>query len=85
VNRPDTHAQDQLLPIITFGLQRAAGPYRWANTRHYHFPISNLLLLLFARGNVGERGGIDMQPVTRYAKSGDITSPTRYLAKVHSI
>jgi len=22
------------LQIITFGLQRAAGPYRWANKRH---------------------------------------------------
>ena len=31
VNRPDTDAQDQLLQIITFGLQRAAGPYRWVN------------------------------------------------------
>ena len=30
MNRPDTDAQDQLLQIITFGLQRAAGPYRWA-------------------------------------------------------
>jgi hypothetical protein len=30
LNRPDTEAQDQLLQIITFGLQRAAGPYRWA-------------------------------------------------------
>ena len=28
MNRPDTDAQDQLLQIITFGLQRAAGPYR---------------------------------------------------------
>ena len=25
MNRPDTDAQDQLLQIITFGLQRAAG------------------------------------------------------------
>ena len=33
MNRPDTDAQDQLLQIITFGLQRAAGPYRWAKTR----------------------------------------------------
>ena len=31
MNRPDTDAQDQLLQIITFGLQRAAGPYRWAS------------------------------------------------------
>ena len=30
MKRPDTDAQDQLLQIITFGLQRAAGPYRWA-------------------------------------------------------
>jgi hypothetical protein len=30
LNRPDTEAQDQLLQIITFGLQRAAGPYTWA-------------------------------------------------------
>ena len=30
MNRPDTDAQDQLLQIITFGLQRAAGPYRRA-------------------------------------------------------
>ena len=34
VNRPDTDAQDQLLQIISFGLQRAAGPYRWAMKRH---------------------------------------------------
>ena len=34
MNRPDTDAQDQLLQIITFGLQRAAGPYRWAKRRH---------------------------------------------------
>ena len=27
MNRPGTDAQDQLLQIITFGLQRAAGPY----------------------------------------------------------
>ena len=27
VNRPDTEAQDQLLQITIFGLQRAAGPY----------------------------------------------------------
>jgi len=33
-SRPDTEAQDQLLQIITFGLQRAAGPYRRANKRH---------------------------------------------------
>jgi hypothetical protein len=33
VNRPDTDAQDQLLQIITFGLQRAAGPYRRAISR----------------------------------------------------
>jgi len=32
VNRPDTEAQDQLLQIIIFGLQRAAGPYRRAAT-----------------------------------------------------
>ena len=32
MNRPDTDAQDQLLQIITFGLQRAAGPYKWANS-----------------------------------------------------
>ena len=32
VNRPDTDAQDQLLQITIFGLQRAAGPYRWANS-----------------------------------------------------
>jgi len=25
------------LQIITFGLQRAAGPYRWANRRHQTF------------------------------------------------
>ena len=35
INRPDTEAQDQLLQIIIFGLQRAAGPYRWANKRHH--------------------------------------------------
>jgi len=34
VNRPDTDAQDQLLQIITFGLRRAAGPYRRARWRH---------------------------------------------------
>jgi hypothetical protein len=34
INRPDTEAQDQILQIITFGLQRAAGPYRWAISRH---------------------------------------------------
>ena len=27
INGPDTEAQDQPLQIITFGLQRAAGPY----------------------------------------------------------
>ena len=32
MNRPDTDAQDQLLQIITFGLQRAAGPYRRATS-----------------------------------------------------
>ena len=31
LNRPDTEAQDQLLQIITFGLQRAAGPYKRAS------------------------------------------------------
>ena len=31
MNRPDTDAQDQLLQIITFGLQRAAGPYKRAS------------------------------------------------------
>jgi hypothetical protein len=31
--RPDTEAQDQALQIVTFGLQRAAGPYRWARNR----------------------------------------------------
>ena len=34
ISRPDTEAQDQLLQIIIFGLQRAAGPYRWATFRH---------------------------------------------------
>ena len=34
INRPDTEAQDQPSPVIIFGLQRAAGPYRWANRRH---------------------------------------------------
>ena len=33
INRPDTEAQDHLLQIITFGLQRAAGTYRWATLR----------------------------------------------------
>jgi hypothetical protein len=28
INRPDRKAQDQILQIITFGLQRAAGPYK---------------------------------------------------------
>ena len=34
ISRPDTEAQDQLLKIIIFDLQRAAGPYRWANARY---------------------------------------------------
>jgi hypothetical protein len=33
INRPDTEAQTNFLQIITFGLQRAAGPYRRASTR----------------------------------------------------
>ena len=44
MNRPDTDAQDQLLQIITFGLQRAAGPYRWAISGRQPLP---LLLLAF--------------------------------------
>jgi len=43
VNRPDTDAQDQLLQIITFGLQRAAGPYRRARNG-LQSPLQNLYL-----------------------------------------
>jgi hypothetical protein len=32
INGPDTEAQGQPLQIVTFGLQRAAGPYRWVTS-----------------------------------------------------
>ena len=50
MNRPDTDAQDQLLQIITFGLQRAAGPYRRAiiGSRCPHSYAANSLISAFA-------------------------------------
>jgi hypothetical protein len=29
IHGPDTEAQDQSSPSVTFGLQHTAGPYRW--------------------------------------------------------
>jgi hypothetical protein len=35
------------LQIIIFGLQRAAGPYRWANKRHCTGGVPHLLATAF--------------------------------------
>ena len=39
---PDTDAQDQPPPFLTFGLQRTAGPYRCANERPLRYAVSSL-------------------------------------------
>jgi len=31
IHGPDTEAQDQSSPSVTFGLQHTAGPYSWVN------------------------------------------------------
>ena len=57
-----------VLQIITFGLQRAAGPYRWATLRHLMRPLPTF---------DGRRLSEDQQPqdinsllTTRYIHNG---------------
>ena len=51
-SRPDTEAQDQLLQIITFGLQRAAGPYRRASNGSLLYSITSSAVASSVAGTV---------------------------------